>query len=389
MEQPSESAPDLTILILCRNEEGGIARCVGEAHGFLRRTGIAGEVVVVDNASSDQSRERASEAGARVVHEPRIGYGNAIIGGIAAARGEFIILGDGDGEYDLDALEPFWEKLHEGADFVIGNRYAGNIRSDSSILRRYVGNPLLSGLGKALFQSPVSDFHSGLRAFRADSVRALGLQSAGMEMASEMVVKARLRGMRFAEAPVFQRPAFDAARSSHLRAWRDGWRHLRLLLMLSPRWLFLYPGVLAAALGALALVVPIAQPVARGGAFGVYTMLFGCASLIIGAQLMGFALFARVFSEGAGLSTGHLRERLRDGNFLEVSLLAGVILALAGVAGCVWSLFILAETGAVDVQARLRVAIPSVTALILGAQLMFSGFLFALLSVRASRESGS
>ena len=385
MPQTDESPPDLTILILCRNEEGGIARCVEEASGFLRRNEISGEVVVVDNASSDRSRERSMEAGARVAHEPRIGYGAAIIGGIAAAKGEFIILGDGDGEHDLDALEPFWEKLQDGADFVIGNRMAGSM--GSSWLRRYVGNPLLSGLGRLLFQSPVSDFHSGLRGFRADSARALGLQSPGMEMASEMVVKARLRGMRFAEAPVFQRPAFDPARSSHLRVWRDGWRHLRLLLALSPRWLFLYPGVLALALGALALAVPLACPVEAGGVFGVYTMLFGSAFMVSGAQLAGFALLARVVSEGVGLSAGNLRGRLRDGNFLELSLLAGLALALAGAAGGVWSLLVLAETGPVDVQARLRIAIPSVTALVLGVQVMFSGFLFALLSVLAPGKS--
>lgn len=239
MRQTGESSPDLTILILCRNEEGGIARCVGEAFGFLRRNGIAGEVVVVDNGSSDRSREHALREGARVAHEPKTGYGNAVIGGIAAARGEFIILGDGDGEHDLDALEPFWEKLQEGADFVIGNRCRGNVPPGSSVLRRRVGNPMLSGLGRLLFQAPVNDFMSGLRAFRADSVRALGLRSPGMEMASEMIVKAWLRGMRFAEAPVFQRPAFDPARSSHLRVWRDGWRHLRLLLALWPRRLFL------------------------------------------------------------------------------------------------------------------------------------------------------
>ena len=385
MPQTDESPPDLTILILCRNEEGGIARCVEEASRFLRRNEISGEVVVVDNASSDRSRERSMEAGARVAHEPRIGYGAAIIGGIAAAKGEFIILGDGDGEHDLDALEPFWEKLQDGADFVIGNRMAGSM--GSSWLRRYVGNPLLSGLGRLLFQSPVSDFHSGLRGFRADSARALGLQSPGMEMASEMIVKARLRGMRFAEAPVFQRPAFDPARSSHLRVWRDGWRHLRLLLMLSPRWLFLYPGVLALASGALALAIPLAYPVEAGGVFGVYTMLFGSAFMVSGAQLAGFALLAHVVSEGVGLSAGNLRGRLRDGNFLELSLLAGLALALAGAAGGVWSLLVLAETGPVDVQARLRIAIPSVTALVLGVQVMFSGFLFALLSVLAPGKS--
>ena len=385
MRQTDESHPNLTILILCRNEEGGIARCVEEASGFLRRNEISGEVVVVDNASSDRSRERALEAGARVAHEPRIGYGAAIIGGIAAAKGEFIILGDGDGEHDLDALEPFWEKLQDGADFVIGNRMAGSM--GSSWLRRYVGNPLLSGLGRLLFQSPVSDFHSGLRGFRAHSARALGLQSPGMEMASEMIVKARLRGMRFAEAPVFQRPAFDPSRSSHLRVWRDGWRHLRLLLMLSPRWLFLYPGVLALALGALALAVPLACPVEAGGVFGVYTMLFGSAFMVSGAQLAGFALLARVVSEGVGLSAGNLRGRLRDGNFLEISLLAGLALALAGAAGGVWRLFVLTETGPVDVQARLRIAIPSVTALVLGVEAMFSGFLFTLLSVLAPGKS--
>ena len=239
MRQTGESPPDLTILILCRNEEGGIARSVGEAFGFLRRNGISGEVVVVDNGSSDRSREYALRAGARVAHEPRTGYGNAVIGGIEAARGEFIILGDGDGEHDLDALEPFWEKLQEGADFVIGNR--SYMPRGSSALRHRVGNPMLSGLGRLLFQAPVNDFLSGLRAFRADRARALGLRSPGMEMASEMIVKAWLRGMRFAEVPVFQRPAFDPARSSHLRVWRDGWRHLCLLLRLAPRRLFLSP----------------------------------------------------------------------------------------------------------------------------------------------------
>ena len=232
-----EPSLDLTVLILCRNEEGGIARCVTEALGFLRRNGIAGEVVVVDNDSSDRSRECALQAGARVAHEPRPGYGNAILGGIAAAGGKFIILGDGDGEYDLDALEPFWEKLQAGADFVIGNRYRGNMRPDSSFLSR-VGNPVVSGLGRLLSRAPVNDFQSGLRAFRADRARSLGLRSPGFEMASEMIVRAELHGMRFAEVPVFQRPAFDLARSPHLRAWRDGWRNLRLLLALAPRRLF-------------------------------------------------------------------------------------------------------------------------------------------------------
>ena len=227
------SAPELTIVILCRNEEGSIAHCVGEASGFLDRNSIDGEVVVVDNHSHDQSASRARDAGARVVVEISPGYGNAINTGIRAARGRLIILGDGDGEHDLGSLEPYYEKLHEGYDFVFGNRFSGG---NASSMLRNAGTAVLSGMGKLLFHTPVSDFNCGLRGFQASSARSLALRCPGMEAASEMIVKATQADMRIAEVPVVQRHALDPDHVSHLGIVRDGWRHLRLLLMLSPRW---------------------------------------------------------------------------------------------------------------------------------------------------------
>lgn len=377
----------LTVLILCRNEEGSIAHCVGEAREFLERNAIAGEVLVVDNGSSDGSAVRAAAAGARVAAEARPGYGNAIRAGIAAARGQFIILGDGDGEHDLSALEPFWEKLQGGCDLVVGNRFAGEMPAGvMPLLNRYVGAPLLSGIGKRFSGAPVGDFHCGLRGFRAAGIRELGLQSPGMELASEMVVKAALKGLRIAETPVLQRRALDPGRSSHLRIWADGWRHLRLMLMLSPRWLFFYPAGLLMAAGALFMALPVAWPVEAGGRFGAYTMLFGAAFIICGAQLIGFALLAGVFYETVGLSAGGLAAGVRRYRVLEKGLAVGFTLAAAGTAGSVWSLLVWA--GGVDLETRLRIAIPATTLLIVGVQVMFAGFLLSLLATQGQGRGG-
>ncbi len=370
---------ELTIVILCRDEEGSIARCVEEALGFLERGSIAGEVVVVDNGSVDRSAERAAAAGARVVSEPNPGYGNAISAGIEAARGRFAILGDGDGEHDLSALEPFWEKLNDGHDFVFGNRFIGGAAGGSGRLRN-AGTALLSAVGRALFRSPAGDFNCGLRGFRTASARSLNLRCAGMEAASEMVVKAARSGFRVAEAPAVQRRALDPERASHLRVWRDGWRHLRLLLMLSPRWLYFYPGCALLAAGALAIAVPIAYPVEAGGMFGAYTMLFGCAFASAGAQLAMFSLLASAFCDSIGLSGG-LR-LARSGSLAEAGMLAGAAAVALGTAGGVWSLLIWAQTGGPDLETRLRVAIPSVTLVICGLQMVFSAFFFALLTTQ-------
>lgn len=367
----------LTILILCRNEEGSIAHCVREAAGFLSRNRIDGEIVVVDNHSLDQSAVRAKNAGARVVVENSPGYGNAINAGIRASRGRFIILGDGDGEHDLGALEPYYEKLHEGYDFVFGNRF---LRSNGSSMLRNAGTVVLSAIGKLLFRSPVSDFNCGLRGFKASSARSLALQCPGMEAASEMIVKATLADMRIAQVPVVQRPALDPDRASHLRIGRDGWGHLRLLLMLSPRWLYFYPGCALFVAGVLAMLVPILSPVETGGRFGLYTMLFGSAFVVCGVQLAITSLLASVFCESIGLSARLWIARLKGRPVLEVALVIGLVMVLLGAAGSIWSLSIWAQAHGLGIESRMRVAIPSVTLSICGVQLIFSAFFLVLLA---------
>lgn len=378
-------ALDLTILILCRDEENSVAGCVGEARGFLARNAIPGEVVVVDNASGDRSAERARAAGARVVAEPRAGYGNAIAAGVRAARGRFVILGDGDGEHDLDALEPLWEKLGEGFEVVIGNRFAGPRAADAapSALRRF-GNLALSQLGKRLFDAPVGDFHCGLRGFEGAAARVLAPRSPGMEAASEMIARAVGRNMRIAEAPVALRRAADPARSSHLRPWRDGWRHLRLLLILCPRWLFLRPGLALLAVGLAVAAAPALFPAEEGGPLGGYTMLFGAAGTICGAQLIGFHYLAQAYCESAGLVEGRLLALLRGRRVVETGLSCGLALILAGAAGTVWSLAEWAGESALEL--RLRIFIGAVALSVLGVQTIFSGFLLSLFAIRADRR---
>ena len=374
------SCPDLTVLILCLNEEKSIARCVAEARRFLRRNAIAGEVLVVDNGSEDRSAALAEEAGARVVAAPERGYGNAIKAGIAAARSRHVILGDGDGEHDLNALEPFWEKLRAGCELVMGNRFAAD-RSSMRFLNRYVGAPLLSAVGRLLVRAPVSDFHCGLRGFDLARMRGLALRAPGMEIASEMVVKAAQANLRVAEVPVSQRPAWDPDRVPRLRIWHDGWRHLRLLLLLSPKWLFFIPGLVAVVAGLVLLTLPVL----RGDWLGTYAMQFGAGLVVCGAQLAVFAAVARLFGERMGFHAGGFAEWVMRRRVLERALAPGLLLAALGVAGCVWSVVLWAAAGGdpAFAEARLRVAIPSVGVLIVAIQTVFSGFLLTLL---ASRE---
>lgn len=387
---PAVPSPDLTIVLLCRNEEGSIAHCVVEARGFMERNDIQGEVLVVDNASSDRSAQLARDAGARVVSETNPGYGNAINAGIENARGQFVILGDGDGEHDLSSLEPYYEKLQDGYEFVFGNRFSDGIKSnDIPFLWRYVGNAVLTSVGKLLYRSPVNDFNCGLRGFKTDSARALSLRCPGMEAASEMIVKAARKNMRIAEVRTTQRPAIDPDRASHLRVWRDGWRHLRLLLMLSPRGLYLFPGCILLAAGVLAMLIPIANPVEAGGRFGSYTMLFGSAFAVCGVQMVFFSFLANAFCENIGLTDGRWTERLQSGRFIEGGIATGLAMVLLGAAGSIWSLFVWAQTGDPAVELRMRVAIPSITLSIWGMQSIFSSFFLALLVTQGAMRGAA
>ncbi len=384
----TSSETELTILILCHNEQGSITHCVQSAFGFLERNNIRGEILVVDNASHDDSATYAESAGARVIHEPRQGYGYASNAGIAAAQGDFIIMGDGDGEHDLDNLEPFWAELQRGYDFVIGNRFRTNGPKgspSSGILRRYVGNPVLSRIGRHFFPSPARDFHCGLRAFRTNSVRALALQSPGMELSSEMIAKAVRMRMRIAEVPVIQQPTFDPNRSSKLRTWRDGWRHLRVLLMFKPRWFFLYPGCLLLTIGAIMETVPIFHRVEAGGHFGAYTMLYGSAAIVAGNQLVILAFFSNMFYAHIGMANNRWGVWLQKVGAPETIFVVGFILAVLGSVGSIWGLFLWDTVGDFLIDARLRVAIPSVTLLIISIQLMSSVWFMA--QIASSRYS--
>jgi glycosyltransferase involved in cell wall biosynthesis len=296
------SCVELSIVTPCLNEAETLEICIKKAQAALREHGIVGEIVVADNGSTDGSQAIGTRMGARVVHVGVKGYGNAVLGGISIARGKFIIMGDADDSYDFTAIQPFIDKLREGYDLVMGNRFRGGIQPGAMpLLHRYLGNPLLSGIGRLFFSSACGDFHCGLRGFRKDAILKMDLRTTGMEFASELVVKATLFNMRISEVPVTLSPD-GRSRPPHLRSWRDGWRHLRFLLLYSPRWLFLYPGILLMFLGlAIGLWLLPAPRTIGSVTFDVHTLLYSAAAIFIGFQSIIFALFAKVFA---------IRERL-------------------------------------------------------------------------------
>ena len=290
----SHATLELTILMPCLNEAETVATCVGKARGFLERSGIEGEVLVADNGSSDGSPELACAAGARVVRIERKGYGSALIGGIKAAGGRFVIMADADDSYDFSQLDAFVERLRAGDTMVVGHRFLGGIRPGAMpFLHRYLGNPVLSFVGRLFFSSSIGDFHCGLRGVDREAALQLGLSAPGMEFASEMIVKATIARWRITEVPTVLSPD-GRSRAPHLRSWRDGWRHLRFLLMMSPRWLMLYPGACLISIGVAAeLAILHGAIVIDGVGFDIHTMLYAAGATILGTQLVLFSLLAR------------------------------------------------------------------------------------------------
>lgn len=370
---------ELTVLMPCLNEAATVAACVDAAHAALRGLGVAGEVLVADNGSTDGSREIAAAHGARVVPVAERGYGAALLAGIEAARGRFIIMADADLSYDFAETGRFLAKLREGYDLVMGNRFAGAIEPGAMPpLHRYVGNPVLSALGRLFFSSPVGDFHSGMRGFRRDAILALQLRTIGMEFASEMVVRSSLAKMRIGEVPTTLRPD-QRGRPPHLRTWRDGWRHLRFLLLYSPRWLFLYPGALLAlvGLGGSAILLPTPR---------VHTLVYAAMLVVVGYQAVIFAAFTKIFAINEGLLPADPRmDRVFRYVTLELGLAAGALMLLAGIAGSLFALTIWEQTefGALDASAlAMRIVIVSSTAIALGVQTVLSSFFFSILGLR-------
>ena len=377
---------ELTILMPCLNEGETLATCIAKARAYLERSGVAGEVLVADNGSSDGSPALAEKAGARVVHETNKGYGSALRSGIAAARGRYIIMGDADDSYDFTALDPFVEALRGGADLVMGNRFRGGIAPQAMPpLHRYLGNPVLSGIGRLFFRSPIGDFHCGLRGFRTEALRGLGLATDGMEFASEMVVRATVDGLRITEVPATLSPD-GRSRPPHLRSFRDGWRHLRFLLLLSPRWLFLYPGALLMLAGLASMLWLLPGPrVVAGLGLGVNTLVYSGAAIVCGFQAVTFAIFAKVFAINARLLPPDPRiRRFTSIVNVEVGMAAGLLLLLAGLAGGAYALGLwsLAAFGALNPDVTLRIVAPSATAMIVGLQLIFSSFFLGVLGLR-------
>lgn len=380
-------APEVSVVMPCLNEAETVAVCVRKARECLGKAGVSHEVLVADNGSTDGSQELARRAGARVVDVAEKGYGSALMGGFRAARGRYVIMGDADDSYDFSDLMPFVEALRAGADLAMGNRFKGGILPGAMPpLHRYLGNPVLTGIGRLFFGSPCGDFHCGLRGFHRERLLALDLATTGMEFASEMVVKASLHGLRVVEVPTKLHPA-GRTRPPHLRSWRDGWRHLRFLLIYAPRWLFFYPGLLLMAAGTAfgAWLMPGRRYVA-GAALDIHTLLFAALMVLIGYQAVIFSVFTKVFAARAGLVPMDERiERLHRSFTLEAGLLLGAAMMLAGLGGAAWAIrgWQQAGFGELEASVTMRSVIPAVTFLAMGCQTALASFFLSVLGLKS------
>jgi glycosyltransferase involved in cell wall biosynthesis len=386
MAEKQPESIELSVVLPCLNEAETLDACIRQAQMTMREASIHGEVIVADNGSNDGSIEIAERLGARVVRVVAKGYGNALMGGIAAATGKYILMGDADGSYDFGHIPRFVAELRKGADLVMGNRFRGGIRPGAMpVLHRYLGNPVLSGLGRLFFKSPFGDFHCGLRAFSRSAYDRLDLQTAGMEFASEMVVKATLLNLQMVEVPTTLSPD-GRTRPPHVRTWRDGWRHLRFLLLYSPRWLFLYPGLLLMLVGTLLEVWLLPEPRTVGKVtFDVHTMMYGSAFVLLGFQAVAFATFTKIFAIAQGLfPPDPAVQRVFRYVGLEVGLVIGLILIAGGLGGAVYAveLWGARQFGPLDYSRTMRLVIPSVLLLVLGLQTVFASFFLSVLGLR-------
>ena len=377
---------EVSIVMPCLNEAETLADCIDLISTTVREHDIAAEIIVADNGSADGSQAIAGSHGARVIDVPRKGYGSALMGGIEAARGRYVIMGDADMSYDFGDVPRFLAELRGGADLVIGNRFRGGIKSDAMpALHRYFGNPILTGIGKMLFKSECGDFHCGLRGFSKTAYHKMDLQTTGMEFASEMVVKASLFGLKVTEVPTTLRPD-GRSRAPHLRSWRDGWRHLRFLLLYSPRWLFLIPGALLILVGAIAGVWLLAGPRSVGEiTFDVHTLIYAAMAILVGFQAIAFATFTKVFAISEGLLPEDARlNRLFRFINLEVGLVVGAVLMAVGLGATFYAVGVWGgrHFGPLDPTQMLRVVIPAALSLTLGFEIILSSFFLSVLGMR-------
>jgi glycosyltransferase involved in cell wall biosynthesis len=385
--------PEISVVMPCLNEAETLATCIRKALKAFGDAGVSGEVVIADNGSTDGSQAIAEQEGARVVPVAAKGYGNALRGGIEAASGKWILMGDADDSYDFSNIKPFVEKLRAGYELVMGCRLpsgGGTVMPGAMPWKhRWIGNPVLTFIGRLLFNCPAHDFHCGLRAFTKAGYQQMDLRTTGMELASEMVIKSTLRGLRIAEVPITLHPD-GRSRAPHLRSWRDGWRHLRFMLLFSPRWLFLIPGMALGTIGFIALVLLTMGQVMFGRVvFDVGTMMASSMLLLVGFQLVSFAVFSRVFAEHEELLPPNPKLRRFLAAFtLEWGVLLGLLMCLGGsiIFGLAFWDWQKVGFQGLSYNENLRRIIPAATLIVLGIQFLFGSFFLGVLGMKTVRS---
>lgn len=380
----------LTILMPCLNEAETLALCINKANAWILQSGIECEVLVADNGSTDGSIEIAESLGARVISVRQRGYGSALFHGCLEALGEFIIMGDSDNSYDFSKLDLFIQKLDDGYDLVLGNRFSGEILPGAMPWKnKHIGNPLLTFIGKLLFSCPVNDFHCGLRGVRKDAFLRMDLRTTGMEFASEMVIKANLFGMRITEVPTILSKD-GRSRPPHLRPWRDGWRHLRFMLLFSPRWLFLIPGMIVFLLGMIIYIAILIEPVHIGSlVFDVHTLFYAQSCMTLGFLAVNFGIITRMFGMREGLLQKHtLLNKLHTYPILEIGSLSSVVMILVGlyfgfVSLIAWNSF---DFGPLEQGDLLRTVSLSTTLIMLGGITLMSSIIMGFLTLPTKEQ---
>ena len=381
---------EFSIVMPCLNESETLAICIKKANEFFVTNAINGEVIIADNGSSDGSQEIALNHGAKVISIANKGYGNALKGGFENASGKYIIMGDADDSYDFSNLSPFVEKLREEADLVIGNRFKGGIKKGAMpFLHKYIGNPVLSFLGRLFFKSSIGDFHCGLRGFSKEAYLKMNLATSGMEFASEMIVKSHLLNLKIVEVPTILYKD-GRSRKPHLNTWSDGWRHLRFLLLYSPKWLFLFPGIIMMVFGFLISTLLIISPVhIYKVTFDVHTLLYSTSTLLVGFQFVVFYGFTKVFAVTQNLlpKSNRYNSLFKYIN-LEKGLILGFTTTLIGLGLSIYgfSLWYKNNFGVLEVQTTLRLIIPAVTTIIMGVQIVLFSFFFSILGLKDEKN---
>lgn len=377
---------ELSIVMPCLNEAETLAVCINKAQSFFERENINGEVIIADNGSTDGSQKIATDLNARMVNVPQKGYGSALRGGIEAANGKYVIMGDADDSYDFSNLMPYVIKLREGYDLVMGNRFKGGIKKGAMpFLHKYLGNPVLSFIGRLFFKSKIGDFHCGLRGFSKEAYYKMELKTTGMEFASEMIVKSSLKDLKITEVNTILSPD-GRSRPPHLNTWRDGWRHLRFLVLYSPNWLFLIPGLLLFIFGIITSSFLLFGTVSIGSVnFGVHTLLFTSGFILIGFQFILFYGLTKVFTvENELLPKSNKYDKLFKLINLEKGLIVGAILVIIGIilsfsAYFDWQAI---NFGDIENTSTLRSVIPAITLMLLGVQVILFSLFFSILGLK-------